>query len=158
MIEPFEYEKTRSKGTVRENVTDGKLDSSLLDRPLKALNHFDATPEFEHYAAGNAPFTKAHQERVGRVDANENHKAEQQSEAIAQLGSLVAGYDVAGADRVMNRPSASSLIATYLDRQVSFVPQFHETEESIDTIRVSEPVLQPGISFIDSRKNKATSF
>lgn len=158
MIEPFEYEKTRSKRDVRENVTDGKLDSSLLDRPLKRLNHFDGVSEFDRYAAASAPFTKAHQERVGRVGENESHKADQQSEAIGQLGSLDAGYDMTGAELGKERSNASQLLSQYLDRTVNFLPQMRDPEESITNLRVHEPVLQPGISFIDSRKNVATRF
>ena len=158
MIEPFEYEKTRCEARIRENVTDGGLDTSLLDRPLKKLNHFDSVPEFEHYRERNAPFTKAHQERVGRVSSTEEHKADQQSEAIGQLGSMNSGYDVSPSVDVMNRPNASSLIHSYLDRDVSFVPQMVNTMEPIENMAVDEPALQPGISFIDSRKNMATRF
>lgn len=156
MIEPFEYEKTRSEASLRENVTDGGLDTSVLDRPLKRLNNFDSTPDIVHYREKSAPFTKAHQERVGRVSGREEHKSDQQSESLGQLGSLSSGYEVAPGPEVMNRPNASSLIHSYLDRDVSFVPQMTNTMEPIENMSVQEPALQPGITFIDSRKNMAT--
>jgi hypothetical protein len=158
MIEPFEYEKTRSEPRIRENVTDGGLDTSLLDRPLKKLNHFDPTPEFERYLAEQEPFSKAHRERVGRVEPRENKKGDFQSEAIGQLGSMNSGYDVTPFGDLESRPNASVLIGNYLDRTVSFVPEMVNTVESVQNIKVDDPVLQPGISFIDSRKNMATRF
>lgn len=158
MIEPFEYEKTRSKPTIKEGVTDGGLDTSMLDRPLKKLNHFDPTPEFEHYRAAQAPFSKAFQERVGRVDSRDTNKADFQSEAIGQLGSLNSEYNVTGYNDLESRANASVLISRYLDKSVGFVPDLMETVESVENIKVDAPALQPGITFIDSRKNMAAQF
>jgi hypothetical protein len=158
MIEPFEYEKTRSEPKIRENVTDGGLDTSLLDRPLKRLNHFDPTPEFEQYLAEQEPFSKAHRERVGRVDPRDNKKADFQSEAIGQLGSMNSEYAVTTFDDLEKRANASVLISNYLDKSVGFVPDMMNTVESVENIKVDAPVLQPGISFIDSRKNMSTRF
>jgi hypothetical protein len=63
-----------------------------------------------------------------------------------------------GAELGKERASASQLLGQYLDRSVNFLPQMLDPEESITNLRVHEPVLQPGISFIDSRKNVATRF
>lgn len=156
MIEPFEYEKKHLKPRVTSGLTDGGLDTSLLDRPLQKLNHFSKEDDFTSYLEASVPFTKAHQERVGRVHASDNNKSDFQSEAIAQLGSLVSGYDTVGEEvRDMN---ASQRLHNYLDREVGFIPTFHETIEAIDNVKVDEPVLQPGITFVDSRKNVATRF
>jgi len=158
MIEPFEYEKTRTKTHVRESVTDGGLATSLLDRPLKKLNHWDPTPDFEHYLEKEEPFSKAFQQRVGRVEPRENKKADFQSEAIAQLGSINSGYEVSSYSDLESRANASVLIGQYLDRTVGFVPEIMNTVESVENIKADDPVLNPGISFIDSRKNMATRF
>lgn len=156
MIEPFEYEQKHIKPVISENVTDGALDTSVLDRPIKKLNNFSKVPDFEEYLAKVAPFTKAHQEEGGRVKGSDNNKADFQSEAITQLGSMVSGYDTVEA--VEDERNASQRIHAYLDTEVDFTPNFMETTHPIDNVGVDEPVLQPGISFIDSRKNKATRF
>lgn len=156
MIEPFEYEKKHIKPKVTEGVTDGGLDTSLLDRPIQKLNNFSGVPDYERYLSETSPYTQAHQERVGRVRAEENNKSDFQSEAIAQLGSLVSGYETVGED--MGESNASQRLHSYLDREVGFIPEFRETIKPIENVKVDEPVLQPGISFVDSRKNVATRF
>jgi len=156
MIEPFEYEKKHMKPSVTEGVTDGGLDTSLLDRPIQKLNNFSRVSDFDHYLSESSPYTKAHQERVGRVHEEENNKSDFQSEAIAQLGSLVSGYDTVKED--MGDGNASEKLHKYLDREVGFIPTFRETIQPIENVKVDEPVLQPGISFVDSRKNVATGF
>jgi hypothetical protein len=156
MIDPFEYEQTRTVARVNKNVTDGKLDDSLVDRPLQKLNNFDKVSEFEHYLVEKKPFTDAYEKRVGRVGGRDNHKSDFQSEAIGQLGSMSSGYEVTPSVDVMVRPNASSLIGSYLDKSVGFVPNMMDTVHPIDNLNVDEPVLQPGITFIDSRKNMAT--
>lgn len=158
MIDPFEYEKTRSKTSSLNKVTDGGLDTSALDAPLKKLNHFDPNPEFVHYLKKTKPFTEAFQKKVGRVDNSNHNKADFQSEAIGQLGSMSSKYEVKQSVDVMDRSNASVLIGKYLDNAVGFVPRMDETVDSIDNLPVDEPVLQPGITFIDSRKNMATKF
>ena len=157
MIEPFEYEQKHLKPSVTQGVTDGGLDTSLLDAPIKKLNNFSKVSDFDRYLDSVQPYTKAHQERVGRVSARDNNKSDFQSEAITQLGSLVSGYATESGD-VDGGGNASSRIHTYLDREVGFTPSFMETIHPIDNVKVDDPVLQPGISFVDSRKNLATRF
>ena len=158
MIEPFEYEKKHMKPVVSENITDGGLDTSLLDAPMKKLNNWSKVPDFESYIADTQPYTRAHQEHVGRVMDGDNNKSDYQSEAISQLGSLVSGYDTKGGAVAESGGNASNRIHTYLDKEVGFIPRFMETIDSINNVKIDDPVLQPGISFIDSRKNVATRF
>ena len=156
MIEPFEYEKKHIKPVVANKVTDGGLDTSLLDTPIKKLNNFSGVSDFDRYLDETRPYTQAHQERVGRVGDRDNHKSDFQSEALAQLGSLVSGYDTVGEES--GSQNASMRIHSYLDKEVGFTPSFMETIHPIENVKVDDPVLQPGISFVDSRKNVATKF
>ena len=156
MIEPFEYEKKHMKPTVTEGVTDGGLDTSLLDRPIQKLNNFSGVSDFDRYLDMTSPYTKVHQNQVGRVNAEENNKSDFQSEAIAQLGSLVSGYETVGEE--VGDANASQRLHKYLDKEVVFTPAFKETIDAIDNVKVDDPVLQPGISFVDARKNLATKF
>lgn len=157
MIEPFEYEKTRIETSIPTGkLKSDSLDTSRYDRPLGKLNHFDKTPEAEHFLRREAPFTKHFQEEFGRVESKENNKADYQSEVWGAEGSMNAQYDVT--DVASKRENASVLIHRYLDEFVSYVPEMKDTVNPIDRIRIGEPVLQPGISMVDSRKNMATSF
>jgi hypothetical protein len=157
MIEPFEYEKTRHEVSIRENkIENDKLDTSLHDRALGKLNHFDSVPENERFLAGQAPFTKAYQEDVGRVKERNNNKSEYQDEVWGTKGSLNSGYDVTMGQK--KKESASVLIHRYLDGEVQYVPEMKDTVKPVTNIKVTDPVLQPGISFVDSRKNMAVHF
>ena len=158
MIDPFEYDKTRATTKPLNTVTDGGLDTSALDAPLKKLNHFDKVPDFDRFVVGQKPFTDAHQKRLGRVSNLNHSKSDYQSEAIGQLGSKTSEYEVKGDSTITDRANASVLLSRYLDGAVGFVPKVVDTVESIENLPVSEPVLQPGITFIDSRKNMATTF
>jgi len=159
MIEPFEYERTRPKVSISENkVEDSRLETSLLDSQLENLNNFNPKGENQKFVEEQAPFSKAFQERVGRV-LNENHnKSHYQSEAIAQLGSMNSEYDVSEFRNLKSRDNASVLMSRYLDSDVDFVPKMLSTVHSVDNLSPDEPVLSPGITFIDSRKNMATKF
>ena len=56
------------------------------------------------------------------------------------------------------KESASVLIHRYLDGEVQYVPEMKDTVKPVTNIKVTDPVLQPGISFVDSRKNMAVHF
>ena len=157
MIEPFEYEKTRHEVNINENkVKNDRLDTSLHDSALGKLNHFDSVPESEHFLRKQTPFTKAYQEDVGRVMDKNSNKAEYQDEVWGTKGSMNSGYDVTLGTK--KKESASVLIHRYLDGEVQFVPEMLDTVKPISNIKVTDPVLQPGISFVDSRKNMAGHF
>lgn len=157
MIEPFEYEKTRAEPKIRESkVENDRLDSSAYDHALGKLNHFDKTPQDEHFLRMQRPFTEHFQDEFGRVKGKENNKADFQSEVWGAEGTMNSGYEVTQGD--MKSENASSIIHKYLDSSVSFVPDMMETVQSIDNLPAHEPALQPGISFVDSRKYMATRF
>ncbi len=160
MIEPFELEKNRTDATLGVGeVTDGNLDTSILDRPLKRLNNFDPTDPFERYLREQEPYTRAHQDRVGRVPGRNDHKSDfQGEEQIGERGTLVSEYDMVEGGGGGRRENASVLIHNYLDSEVGYVPSMMETIHPITNLKVDEPVLEPGITFIDSRKNMATRF
>lgn len=158
MIEPFEYENTKSQVNLRDStVKNDRLDASALDAPLRKLNHFKQKAEHQSFQETQHPFTQSFQKEVGRVRDGDRHKSHFQDEAIASRGSLVSGYDVLHQNNVMERENASVLISKYLDGQVQYVPPMMEVVKSVENIKSSDPVLQPGITFIDSRKNMATS-
>jgi len=157
MIEPFEYEKTRVETSIPAGrVKNDSLDTSAHDKPLGKLNHFDKTPEDEHFLRDQRPFTKHFQEEFGRVDEKENNKADFQTEVWGAEGSMNDQYDVTQASA--RRENASVLISRYLDSAVTYVPEMKNTVKPIDMLGIKEPVLQPGISFVDSRKNMAVHF
>lgn len=155
MIEPFEYEKTKSQVEMRDStVKSDSLETSPLDSQLRILNNFKAKDEHQTFLEGQRPFTDSFQKEVGRVKEGNSHKSFYQDEAIAARGSMVSDYDVVGSS-VSGRETASVLISKYLDSQVSYVPPQMVTVNGIDNLRTTEPVLQPGITFIDSRRNMA---
>jgi len=159
MIEPFEYEKTVSQVNMREGaVKNDLLDVSTLDKPLHKLNNFKRKAEHASFLEVQKPFTESFQKEVGRVKEGNKNKAFFQDESIATRGSMVSGYDTREMKGVVDRENASVLISRYLDSEVGYVPPVMETVDSIANLRASEPVLVPGISFIDSRKNMATQF
>lgn len=159
MLEPFEYEKTRSDVSIRESkVQDGSLDTSLLDSQLENLNNFSKISENEKFLRDQAPFTKSFQEEFGRVTNDNVHKSHFQSEAIAQLGSITSEYDINEFRNLKSRDNASVLISNYLDKEVGFVPGMLSTVNPVEKIKIDDPIMSPGISFIDSRKNMATHF
>jgi len=159
MIEPFEYEKTNSKVKVHEStVKNDDLDESLLDRQLENLNHFQGRSEDAMFLEKEKPFTNAFQDQFGRVTKVNENKSHWQSEAIAARGSIASEYSVASFRNGGERQSASVLIGSYLDREVNHLNPMMETVMPVENIRLQDPVLQPGITFIDSRKNKATTF
>ena len=149
MIEPFEYEKTRIETSIKPGrVKNDYLDKSRLDHPLGKLNHFDKVPEDEHFLRN--------QEEFGRVSVVENNKSDFQSEVWAAEGSMNAEYAVTNTTAV--KENASVLIHRYLDSDSHFVPEMKNTVNPIELLRIDEPALQPGISFVDSRKNMAVHF
>jgi len=159
MIEPFEYEKTRTQTSIGESsVKNDRLDTTVLDKQLNNLNNFKSKSEYQSFLEAQRPYTEKHQKSMGRVSDMNKHKAFYQDEAIATRGSMVSDYETRGEGDVLNRENASVLIGRYLDNEVRYVPPQMMTVDSIDNIRISEPALQPGITFIDSRKNMATTF
>lgn len=159
MIDPFEYEQTRSEVNIRESkVERDSLDTTVLDRALGKLNNFSSRQPHEAFVEEQRPFTQAFQEEFGRVKPLNSAKADYQSEVLGAKGAMNSEYEVSGTQNVMSRENASSLIHKYLDRQVTYVPPTLETVDPIDKIRIDEPALQPGISFIDSRKYLASRF
>ena len=159
MIDPFEYEQTRTDAPIRENkVERDSLDTSTLDRALGRLNNFSSKPQHESFVEEQAPFTAAFQEEFGRVQPLNMAKSDYQSEVLGTKGVMHADYDVSETRNVVSRDNASMLIHKYLDKDVGYTPPVLETVEPVDRLRIDEPVLQPGISFIDSRKNMAVHF
>ena len=157
MIEPFEYENTKTQVKMRDStVKNDRLDESSLDTQLRKLNHFKQKAEHQSFLDTQKPFSKAFQDRVGRVSESDSHKAFFQDESLASKGSMVKDYETKESKEAMSRENASVLISRYLDSEVSYVPSMLNTVESVENIKVSDPVLQPGITFIDSRKNMAT--
>lgn len=157
MIEPFEYEQTKSQVAIRDStVKNDRLDESALDTPLRKLNHFKKKSEHQSFLDLQRPFSNAFEKSVGRVQDSDNAKSHFQDEFLASKGSMVTDYDTRESKEVMDRENASVLIAHYLDKQVQYVPPIMDTTKSVENIKASDPVLQPGITFIDSRKNMAT--
>lgn len=157
MIEPFEYEQTKTQVNLRESVVkNDHLDETMLDRPLRKLNHFKKKAEHESFLDLQRPFTTAFEKSVGRVKDSDNAKSHFQDEFLASKGSMVTDYETKESEGVLNRENASVLIGRYLDSQVQYVPPIMDTVNSVENIKASDPVLQPGITFIDSRKNMAT--
>lgn len=159
MIDPFEYEQTRTDVSIRESkVERDTLDTSVLDRALGKLNNFSRRGEHEEFVERQAPFTKTFQEDFGRVAPLNTAKSDFQSEALATKGSMNAEYNLTEQRNIVSRDNASVLIHKYLDKDVDYVPPVLESVAPLDRVKIDEPVLQPGISFIDSRKNMAVRF
>jgi len=159
MIDPFEYEQTRTDAPIRESkVERDSLDTTILDRALGRLNNFSSKPQHESFVEEQAPFTAAFQEEFGRVQPLNMAKSDYQSEVLGTKGAMHSDYDVSESRNVVSRDNASMLIHKYLDKDVGYTPPVLETVEPVDRLRIDEPVLQPGISFIDSRKNMAVHF
>lgn len=159
MIDPFEYEQTRSKVSIRESkVERDDLDSTVLDRALGKLNNFSTKPQHDAFVEAQRPFTAAFQEEFGRVKMGNMAKSDYQTEVLDTKGAMHSEYDVSVLKQVESRDNASTLIHKYLDSEVQYTPPTLDTVDAIDSVRIDEPVLQPGISFIDSRKNMAVRF
>jgi hypothetical protein len=159
MIDPFEYEQTRTDAPIRENkVERDSLDTSTLDRALGRLNNFSAKSQHDVFVGEQAPFTKVFQEDFGRVQPLNMAKSDYQSEVLGTKGTMHADYDVSESHNVVSRDNASVLIHKYLDKEVGYTPPVLETVEPVARLRIDAPILQPGISFIDSRKNMAVTF
>jgi len=157
MIEPFEYEKTKTQVKMRDStVKNDRLDVSALDKPLRKLNHFKEQTEHQTFLDTQKPFSKAFQDSVGRVKEVDSHKSFFQDESLASKGGMVKDYETRESKEAMSRENASVLLSRYLDYEVSYVPSMLNTIDSVENIKVSDPVLQPGMTFIDSRKNMAT--
>jgi hypothetical protein len=157
MIDPFEYEKNKTQVNIRDSaVKDDRLDVSVLDRPLQKLNHFESESEHSKFLRKEKPFTNVFEKEVGRVPDRDTHKSAYQGEGIGQKGSMVSEYDTVETMDVGDRENASVLIHKYLDKEVNYVLPMLNTIDSVENIRVTAPIMTPGITFIDSRKNMAT--
>ena len=157
MIEPFEYEKTKTQVNLRDStVKNDTLDESSLDTQLRKLNHFKKKGEFDSFLETEKPFTSNFKDRIGRVKEGDRNKSFYQDENVAARGSMVTDYETREMSNVIDRESASVLISRYLDSEVGYVPPRMETVDAVENIKASDPVLTPGITFIDSRKNMAT--